>query len=106
MIEQAINIVAAAVIFAAALLRLNILHAAKADFWRTVEVVGLTTLMAGCAGTVGEWFLPNEDFRAETVVLVGAAIFAVGVTHAKLCELVARLQGWDGRSDRRSAPRP
>jgi hypothetical protein len=102
MIEQILSIVASAVIFVTVCLRLNILKADshKVTPWSVLEVIGLATLLGGCAGSIGEWFLPNAEFHAETIVLAGAAVFAIGISRGALCQVMARLQGWDGR-DRR-----
>lgn len=106
MIEQLLSIVAASIVFIAAVLRLNILKAERhtINAWRVAEVLGLAALMGGCAGMVGEWFLVNAEFHAETIVIVGCAMFAAGVSRGQLCQLVARLQGWDG-GNRRSRGR-
>lgn len=106
MIEQVLSILAAAVVFTTACLRLNVLKAERRTMnpWSLSEVFGLIALLCGCAGSVGEWFLPNAEFHAETIVLVGAALFALGVSRGALCQLVARLQGWDG-AERRMAER-
>lgn len=102
MIEQFLSILAAGVVFTTAVLRLNLLKAGehKVTFWRVAEVLGLAGLMGGCMGLIGEWFLENAEFHAETIVIVSAAMFSIGVARGQLCELVARLQLWDG-CDRR-----
>lgn len=104
MIEQILAIAAAATVFVTVCLRLNVLKATHVTAWSVLEVVGLATLLGGCAGSVGEWFLPNAEFHAETIVLCGAALFAVGISRGALCQVVARLQGWDG-GDRRASVR-
>jgi hypothetical protein len=106
MIEQPLSILAAAVIFVTVCLRLNVLKATPRTVtpWTVLEVLGLATLLGGCAGSIGEWFLPNAEFHAETIVLAGAALFAIGISRGALCQVVARLHGWDG-TDRRQAPR-
>lgn len=103
MIEQFLSILAAGVVFTTAVLRLNLLKAGehKVTFWRVAEVLGLAGLMGGCMGLIGEWFLENAEFHAETIVIVSAAMFSIGVARGQLCELVARLQLWDG-CDRRA----
>jgi hypothetical protein len=108
MIETCLSIVAAAVVFLAAVLRLNMLKAARhsVTVWRVLEVLGLAGLMGGTMGVIGEWFLPQADFHAETIVITSLAVFCVGISRGphQLCQVVARLQGWDGQ-DRRAAPR-
>lgn len=106
MIEQLLSIAGAFVVFLAVVLRLNVLKAERhtINFWRVLEVFGLVGLMGGCVGVAGEWFLENAEFHAETIFMVGAALFAIGISRGALCQLVARLQGWDG-SERRFAPR-
>jgi hypothetical protein len=106
MMEQILSIAASAVIFAAVCLRLNVLKIERQRVtpWSVMEVVGLATLLGGCAGSMGEWFLPNAEFHAETIVLAGAALFAIAVSRGALCQVVARLQGWDG-CERRAHPR-
>lgn len=106
MIEQLLSIAAAAVVFVTVALRLNILKVERHTLnrWLVLEVLGLATLLGGCAGSIGEWFLPNAEFHAETIVLFGAAMFALGISRGALCQLVARLHGWDG-SDRRASAR-
>lgn len=105
-IEMVIGIGAALVVFVTAVLRLNILKAERhtVTAWRVLEVLGLAGLMGGCMGSIGEWFLENAEFHSETIVMVSAAAFAIGVSRAQLCQVVARLQGWDG-TDRRGASR-
>jgi hypothetical protein len=73
------------VIFATVCLRLNVLKAERhtLSFWIALEVMGLAALLAGCAGSIGEWFLPNAEFHAETIVLCGAAMFALGSRAAR-----------------------
>lgn len=102
-LEQILSIGGAVVVLVAAAMRLNILHAArlKVTFWSVSEVLGLAFLMAGCAGVVGEWFLPNNEFHSETIVIVSVALFAIGISRGQLCQVVVRLQGWDG-TDRRN----
>ena len=106
MIEQLLSIIACAILFATVCLRLNAMSADRQSVtrWRVLEVVGLAMLLGGCAGSIGEWFLPNAEFHAETIVNCGAALFAIGISRGALCQVAARLQGWDG-SDRRTAPR-
>lgn len=106
MIEQLVSIASAGVIFVAVCLRLNVLKAEQRTMnpWSLAEVLGLVGLLGGCAGSIGEWFLENAEFHSETIVLAGAAVFAVAISRGALCQVAARLHGWDG-SDRRSAPR-
>lgn len=102
MIEQVVSIIAAVMVIAAAAMRLNLLQAKRGQFnaWLGVEALGLVVLMSGCAGVIGEWFLPLEEIHAETIVLTGMAAAAVGISRGRLCQVVARLQGWDGRERR------
>lgn len=104
--EAFVSILCCGVIFSAAAMRLNLLHIASkpVTFWFALEVVGLITLMGGSVGAIGEWFMDNLDVHAETIVYLGAAIFAIGISRGQLCSLVARLQGWDG-VDRRQLRR-
>jgi hypothetical protein len=62
MIEQTVAIVACVVVFLAAVMRLNVLKASRHSmtWWRVLEVLGLAGLMGGCAGSIGEWFLPQR----------------------------------------------
>lgn len=102
MIEQWASIAAAAVVFFAAVLRLNMLHATRRtiDAWRVIEVIGLSGLMGGCAGSIGEWFLENAEFHAETIVMTSMAALAIAISRGELRELFSRLKIWDG-SERR-----
>jgi hypothetical protein len=104
MIEQLVNITAAAVVFALVVIRLNSLHAAmeRINAWRAAEVIGLAILMAGCAGVIGEWFLPNADFYAETIVMVGISLAGIGMSRGDIRQFAVKLQNWDG-SERRSS---
>lgn len=97
MIEMFISVAAAVAVFVVVLMRLNTLHAAGAHitFWRAAEVIGLAILLAGCAGVIGEWFLENAEFHAETVVMVGAAIAGMGMSRGELCAFIAKVQSWD-----------
>jgi hypothetical protein len=106
MIEQTVAILACVVVFLAAVMRLNVLKASRHSmtWWRVLEVLGLAGLMGGCAGSIGEWFLPNAEFHAETIILVSVALVAIGISQGQLCQVVARLQGWDG-TDRRTQAR-
>jgi hypothetical protein len=106
MIEQLLSIGGAIVVFLAVVLRLNVLKAERhtITFWRILEVLGLVGLLGGSVGVAGEWFLESAEFHAETIFMVGAAMFAIGISRGALCQVVARLQGWDG-TDRRQAPR-
>lgn len=91
MIEQLLSIVASSVVFVMVALRLNALHAKRAHInaWRIVEVLSLAGLMGGCMGVIGEWFLTNAEFHAETIVMTCAAAWAM-----------SRLEGWDGEERR------
>jgi hypothetical protein len=104
MMEAIIVCVSAAIVFVAVLLRMNNLYFKKAKpiFWSVIEVSGLVLLLAGCAGVVGERFLPHEHFHhAKSLFIFGVASSILGVSRGTLCQVVARLRGWDG-SDRRS----
>ena len=104
MIEQIVSCTSALVLIAAAAMRLNILKASRAHttIWQVLEAAGLVVAMAGLAGIVGEWFVHSlDEMRSETIFVAGAAIFAVGISRGRLCQVVARLQGWDGK-DRRA----
>lgn len=107
MIEQLLSIAAAIVVFFSAALRLNILRASRTtiSMWRVLEVIGLAGLMGGAAGTIGEWFLENAEFHSETILLVSLALVFAGISDGKLCEIVARLKGWDGIERREGARR-
>lgn len=103
MTEQLFSIFSAVIVFAAAAMRMNLLkleRGLRPPANQILEAIGLVVLMGGCAGIVGEWFLPNENFHAETLVLGGCAFFLVGMSGGRLCQVVARLQGWDGRERR------
>lgn len=109
MIEATLSVIAAAIVFLMAVLRLNILRLDRHTVtrWSIAEVLSLACLMGGCAGVIGEWFLENAEFHAETIVMASAAVFAVSISRGQLCQVVARLQGWDGgerRSTTREAP--
>lgn len=103
MIEQLLSIGGAVIVFLSAVLRLNVLRAERHTLtpWRLLEVLGLVAVMGGCMGLIGEWFLENAEFHAETIFVVGAAMFAFGISRGALCQVV---QGWDG-TERRSRPR-
>jgi hypothetical protein len=68
--------------------------------WRVLEAVGLVIVAAGCLGVAGEWFLDGEDLSAETIVMVGAAIFGVGVSQT-LQAIASRVQAARGSSSSR-----
>lgn len=105
-LEMILNILGAWVVLSCAALRLNLLKAERrtVTFWSICEVLGLAGVMGGCAGVIGEWFMPTAEFHAETVVMDSVALFAFGISKASFCQVVARLQGWDG-ADRRKTPR-
>jgi hypothetical protein len=107
MTEQILSILSAIVVFAAAAMRMNLFKLERGQripVRHLLEVAGLVILMGGCAGVIGEWFLPNENFYSDTLVLVGSAFFVLGVSGGRLCQVVTRLEGCDGR-DRRSQAR-
>jgi hypothetical protein len=91
MFEQLLSILASAVVCVLCLLRLNELNALRLEeirrqrvsltVWRVLEGLGLAIVAGGCVGAVGEWFLDGVSLDSETIVLVGAAIFGVGVSH-------------------------
>jgi len=98
MIEMLLSIAASVVIFVAAVFRLNLLKCSRLtlSLAALLEVLGLAGLMGGCAGAIGEWFLPNADFHAETIIVASVAMICVGISRGRLCQIAARLYGWDG----------
>ena len=104
-LEMAMSIVSCAVVFVAVLLRLNAMRAADVQpmWWGFVQVSGLALILTGCVGVVAEWFLPRAEFHAETVLVVGLALFAFAISRGQFHQVVAHLQGWDGQ-DRRRRP--
>lgn len=96
MMEQLVSIGAAIAVFIAAALRMNLLKLGRGcGPFQVLEALGLILLMGGCAGTVGEWFLPMADFRAETLVITGCALALVGISRGSPCDAVPRIR-WDG----------
>ena len=105
--ETFVSCISFVVLAIAAAMRLNILYSKHSTKWHYTEAVGLVMVFAGCVTAIGEWFLPTgSDLHAETMWALGAAIWSVGVSRGlQLCQLAARLQGWDG-TERRTVERP
>lgn len=98
-LEMIASISSAAVLFAAIALRLNTLgaHTTGFSFWNGIEFFGGVVGLMGCVGVIGHWFLDNpEQIPADTLAFSGLAVFAVGASRGRLCQTIARLQGWDG----------
>jgi hypothetical protein len=97
----------AGVIFVTVCLRLNIL---KADATRSRRGACSRSSASRAPGRLrridrrvvpAQRRVPRRDDRAR-----GVALFAIGISRGALCQVVARLQGWDGtRSPRRTQPR-
>jgi hypothetical protein len=105
MTEMVLSIAASLVVLVGAIYRLNVIKYAHLrlsldGMFNTLEALGLAAIAGGCAGEIGEWFLPRAEIHAETIVLTGLAIFVVGVSRGRVCQMVVRMQGWDG-TDRR-----
>lgn len=100
------SIMGSGIILGCAALRVNLLSYQRhaVHLWLVLEVLGLAGLMCGQAGSIAEWFLPNAEFHSETIVNLSTAAFAIGLTRFNLCQVAARLLGWDG-GDRRAVPR-
>lgn len=101
-LEMICSIVGAWILGSAFALRLNALKASRHTLtrWQLLEVAGAGMALGGCAGVVGEWFLDSAEMHAETILVVGAAAWVVGFTRGHLCNLAARLKGWDGTERR------
>lgn len=106
--EMAISLFASVMVFLCAVLRLNGMHyrRGKTSRWEIVEAAGLVSVMAGASAVAGEWFLPGTAVHGDTILVTGAAIFAIGVSRGRFEALCRRLHitEWDG-VDRRSGPR-
>lgn len=106
-LEMVPSIGGALIVGGAFAMRLNALKMSRDSLspWQVVEVFGAVGALCGCAGSVGEWFMPGTGVHAETIILAGTAMWVMGFTRGRLCQLAARLQGWDGVTERRAEHR-
>lgn len=91
MIEVCLNTVALALVAAACILHLN------ANEHSHCEKLGFAVLFAGCWASIFEWWLPQVEIHAETVISIGLALIAISTQRHRLHRFMESTLGWGQR---------
>lgn len=101
-IEAIFSITSAFVLAVLVAVRLNLLYVkrTKLNMWHMLEGAGWVLALAGCAGVVGQWFLPPVQFYPETLALTGFAMGAFGGSKGHLIRYATMALEWHGQERR------
>lgn len=91
MIEVCLNTLALVLVAAACILHLN------ANEHTHCEKIGFAVLFAGCSGSIFEWWLPQVEIHAETVISIGLALIAISTQRQRLRRFLETAFGWGQR---------